>query len=202
MSTLKSILPLVVLAIPTFSTCVRGNPPDRMPLALTISNAWSVRIGMSLEDCRKRISWTEVQAGEVDKMFQLEPFWRRLSFTRPEVVSAWTDSKTNTSGWPNYLMAIFSSHEKGALVDFFLISDGDPLPLVVGRYETFLKDLTAGTKMTRVFENLGRPLCDYYLKKDGTWGVSFLYGGFRSRFFRIEVDAASGTVLTVRDVTL
>jgi hypothetical protein len=167
-----------------------------------IANAFGLRLGMSVADCRKNVSWAEVQPSEVQSILVRDPFARKFSFTRAERTAIWTDANTNASGWPNFIIGIFGSSNKTELVDLFYVMDGHQLPLLPGRYETFLRNLTPGANITEVFDHLGREMGDYYREQNGKWRVSFLYTGLKTRFIRIDVDAASGVVVKVRDVTI
>jgi len=163
------------------------------------SNTWGIELGEGLPSCRLKVNWKEIPARDI---LEKDPFRRTLCFLRPEASAAWTDGVTNSSGWPSFLVAVFSTPRKDALSDLLELRSAFLYPRVHGEYEKNLRSICPGWRMTDVYKAVGQERCDYYLDSNGRWRVRFVYFGFGGTFFGIEADAGSGVVLKASDVTL
>jgi hypothetical protein len=204
-TTMNTIVQLCVLTLPLLvgTSCRRSHleasAVPRTGSVASPSNRWGVETGATLTECRERIPWSEV---DIKTITDKEPFYRTLSFLPQERTVVWAEDAVTRTEWPNFLIGVFSSRDRGYLVDLFYVVRGVHHPIVAGDYERTLRKVSPGWKVTDIYRYLGRQLGDYFQDENGRWRIRYTYNGFRGTFIMIEADAASGIVTSAQDGTL
>ena len=160
------------------------------------ANEWSIELGSTIADCRRRILWHEVPS---KGMLSRYPFDQKLAFLIPSQTVVWSDGHERCNGWPRYLLGVFSGEAKDCLVDLIEVRDGFKIPRVSGVYQTNLYRLHPGMSTEELRTTVGIDDCRYERATGGTWRVVFAYLGFNGEQFVVEVDASSGIIVSVRN---
>lgn len=157
-------------------------------------NEWGTETGETLAQCRRRIGWSEISTSQVLSTY---PFDRMMGFVPTSRAVVWSDGKKRANGWPRYLFGVFSDEGKHHLIDLIELSDGSKIPRVAGVYNANLEALRAGISVQDLRRSVGvEDDCEYESSANGKWLVRLRYQGFWGKMFVIEVDAATGIVVS------
>lgn len=165
------------------------------------SGLWRVNLGDSLSICKRKIPWEQISTKSVRQVLDRSPFHWTLSFLKPEQVAFWSNGRTNANGWPDFIVAEFATKEKTELVDLFEIRLGHMMPVIEGKYQRYLQSIRPGTSIKAVYENLGKPPCQYEIE-GREHKLVFTFVGTRGRFYTLVVDPCTGVVTDFRDETI